>query len=163
MDANPHNQPTYADPPHQGVVIEDYRGPLLSQPVSKEASYSRTWSSSPQQRIYASMPRHYIRNEVEVWAAWSIICFILALTILILEDVITSHLGIYDPELQWWLLLMLLPAAFASVGFFNGIRSIVRFRHAWRPSWALCVGTFGALINGLSLLYVAVTPFLLIN
>jgi len=36
MDANPHNQPApTADLPYQGVVIEQYRGPLLSQPQTR--------------------------------------------------------------------------------------------------------------------------------
>ncbi len=50
MDANRHSQPishAYPDPPHQGVLIEDYRGPLLSKPQADSRAISPYVSSYP--------------------------------------------------------------------------------------------------------------------
>jgi hypothetical protein len=76
MDANLYNQPTpAADPPHQGVVIEDYRGPLLTQtPRRSGGSTSLTsgssapmFAASPLPEWLAEQPQPRQRTHSRLW------------------------------------------------------------------------------------------------
>ncbi len=58
MDANSHNQPIrhdYPDPPHQGVIIEDYRGPLLEQ-LQRSSGVSASPTSSYSAPLFSEGP-----------------------------------------------------------------------------------------------------------
>jgi len=166
MDANPHNQPTDAHPPYQGVVIEQYRGPLLSQPqtrsgisVSHTPDYSAPlfafdvpppeWlAEQPQPRRPTRLRRwltRMFRSDDEVlnaakrglgWLVISFLCIFLEAVMATFMSYSAPALFIVIAFLTYCMLIVAIPF-FLIASLADAVQGLRRFRRSSQPNTAL--------------------------